>query len=125
MLAHQRNDTRQIAGAETRAFALWAERFGEQKRRAFQANWAGNQLLVLLAVFPMVVSLFVFAAANDVVAVPLFLAFYAALTLLLSANTQLVIAYLNLLAAVPAYERLRPILQALPEVDDSRPIPAI
>lgn len=114
-----------VAGAEGRAFALWAGAFSEQKRLAYRARSAHNYFVVWVGVFPIVAAMLVFAAVYEWsgLSTGAFLAFNAAFTQFLSAGLQLSAAGIEALAVVPIYERLRPILQALPEVDEQKTPP--
>ena len=116
-----------VAGAESRAYARWAERFAEQRRRTLAAQRAANAQTTFNAVYGVLTSLGVFAMVGFVSAesLPLgeFLAFNAAFGQFLSAALSVVSVFSGVLAAVPVYERLRPILETVPEVDESKAEP--
>nr|MBA3532688.1 NHLP bacteriocin export ABC transporter permease/ATPase subunit [Ardenticatenales bacterium] len=113
-----------VAGAESRTFAFWADAFSEQRRQAYQARMLSSRLSVFNAAFPTIATLVlfaVFALSSDVaLSTGSFLAFHAAFGQLLLAGLQLSAALTTTLSVVPSYERLQPILQALPEADDSK-----
>jgi ATP-binding cassette subfamily C protein len=113
-----------VAGAEGRAYGLWAEGFSRQRRSAIaarrlanlQSGWtAGYGLLTAGGLFAMVV----LADPADLPASE-FLAFFAAFGQFQSAALSVIALFPGLLAAVPTYERLRPILAAAPEVDPTK-----
>jgi NHLM bacteriocin system ABC transporter ATP-binding protein len=116
-----------VAGAESRAYARWAERFAEQRRRTLAAQRAANVQTTFNAVYGVLTSLGVFAMVGFVSAESLpmgeFLAFNAAFGQFLSAALSVVSVFSGVLAAVPVYERLRPILETVPEVDESKSEP--
>jgi len=116
-----------VAGAEPRAFARWAERFSEQRRRTFAAQRMANVQATFNALYGVMTSLGIFAMAgfSSSRALPMgeFLAFNAAFGQFLTSGLALVSVFSSVLAAVPLYERLRPILEAVPEMDDSKAEP--
>jgi ATP-binding cassette subfamily C protein len=116
-----------VAGAESRAYARWAERFAEQRRRTLAAQRAANAQTTFNAVYGVLTTLGVFAMVGFVSkeSLPLgeFLAFNAAFGQFLSAALSVVSVFSGVLAAVPVYERLRPILETVPEVDGSKAEP--
>ncbi|EGY00388.1 ABC-type bacteriocin/lantibiotic exporter [Nitrospirillum viridazoti Y2] len=104
-------------GAEKRAFALWATRFAQQKTLSFGVQRLGNRLEVFNAGYVVLASLCLFAAVEA--AAPLstgaFAAFNAAFSQFFAATLAMTMALTNALSAAPLYERLRPLLQAMPE----------
>ncbi|MEA2562618.1 MAG: hypothetical protein QOH06_4122 [Acidobacteriota bacterium] len=116
-----------VAGAEARAFARWAERFAEQRRRTFAAQRVANFQSAFNAVYGVLTSLAIFAvvgfSAQDALPLGEFLAFSAAFGQFLASALSLVGVFSGMLAVVPVYERLRPILEEPPEVDASKAEP--
>jgi ATP-binding cassette subfamily C protein len=116
-----------VAGAEDRAFAQWARAFAEQRRAALRIRAGNNLQATLNALFPVLCSLVLFAAVGSATEGPLrtgtFLAFSAAFGGLLSAALSLASAVLAALPIIPLYRRMRPILDAVPEVDEARTSP--
>jgi len=113
-----------VGGAERRAYARWAERFTEQRRRAVRAWRLANIQLAFNAVYAVATSLALFAAVGLSLreGLPLsdFLAFNAAFGQFQAAALSIINVASSLLALVPLYERLSPILQAVPEVDPTK-----
>jgi NHLM bacteriocin system ABC transporter ATP-binding protein len=113
-----------IAGAEQRAFALWAERFAEQRRRTIDAQRIANLQAAFGAVYGVLTWICVFAMVgfSSRTAMPLgdFLAFNAAFSQFLAAALAMIGVFSSLLAMVPIYERLSPILETAPEVDAAK-----
>lgn len=116
-----------VAAAESRGFARWAERFSEQRRRALAAQKAANLQTTFNAVYGLLTSLAIFAmigfATEEGLPLGDFLAFNAAFGQFLSAALSLVSVFSSVLAAIPVYERLKPILETVPEVDDAQADP--
>lgn len=114
-----------IAGVENRAFAQWAQRFGQQKRLAYKAGSVENALTVFNMVYPIMtlLILFAFVVQDSAITTGVFLAFNAAFTQFLLAGLELSNAFISVLRIVPNYERMKPILQTLPEVDATRADP--
>ena len=111
-----------VAGAEARIFARWARAFGAQRTLAFKARNAANGLAVFNAAFPVVALLTLFALmawsspAGARLSTGDFIAFNAAFGQFLLTALTISATLLSLLQVAPLYERVRPILQTLPEV---------
>jgi NHLM bacteriocin system ABC transporter ATP-binding protein len=117
-----------VAGAERRAYALWARRFADQRERTLRAQRTANVQATLNAMYPILTSLAVFAmvgfsAGEERLPLGAFLAFYAAFGQFLASALSMVAVFSTVLAAVPIFERLRPILVEPPEVDASKAEP--
>jgi NHLM bacteriocin system ABC transporter ATP-binding protein len=116
-----------VAGAEARAYSRWAERFAEQRRRTLAAQRAANLQTAFNAVYGVLTSLVIFAVVGYVSTETMptgeFLAFSASFGQFLAAALSLVAAFSSVLAMVPVYERLSPILETAPEVDESKAEP--
>lgn len=123
-----------VAGAEARAFAVWAREFTEQRRLAFRAQSVENGLQVFNAAFPVVASMFIFGTlvffmggtgvgSEGSLSTGSFLAFNAAFGQFFGAAIQMSGVVLSLLSAVPLYERAKPILDTVPEVDVAKTPP--
>lgn len=113
-----------IAGAEQRAYALWAERFAEQRRVTVRAQRLANVQVTVSAAFGILSSLAVFAmvgySSEAQMSIGEFLAFNAAFAQFLGAALAMIGFFSTLLTLVPLYERLSPILEERPEVDPSK-----
>jgi NHLM bacteriocin system ABC transporter ATP-binding protein len=123
------------SGAEPHAFRVWAQEFAQQRRLAFKAGTIQAGATVFSTTFPIASSMVIFLvmlgdqqqAATEGGAAALttgeFIAFTTAYGLFLAAMQALGDASLNLLRAVPVYERFAPILSTPPEVDSTRAFP--
>ena len=119
-----------VAGAERRAFAVWAERFAELRRLSFMAGNADNFLAVFNAAFPSLALATLFAWAAFQGGAPsrttgAMLAFVSAFSSLLIATLSASENILAILRIVPLYENARPILATLPEVSVAKVHPGI
>ncbi len=120
-----------VAGAEAHAFAQWARSFSEQRDLQFRARTVGNLLTVFNTVFPVICSLVIFAMAapmlleTQTMRTGDFLAFLAAFNTALAGTLAATGALIGVLNVVPYYEQARPILQATPEVDNSKTDPGV
>ena len=114
-------------GAEERAFMRWSDGFVEMTQhtlRATRISIGGN---VFNAAFPLLSSAGAFAVfyyyVDDTYQTGAFMAYTSAFSQLLAGLLAVSMALTYLTMAVPLYERTRPILEALPEVDDSKADP--
>jgi ATP-binding cassette subfamily C protein len=110
-----------VAGAEAFAFGVWAATFSEKRRVAFQAGMATNLLAAFQGALPVlgVVAVFggvAFSTTEGGMSTGTFLAFNAAFTQVLMAAISLGTAAMTVLSVQPLYQRVRPILDAVPEV---------
>ncbi len=114
------------SGAEKRAFSLWANDFSRQKTLDFKTRRIGNILSVFDAGYVVLASLLLFGTVAFFmpgINTGSFLAFNAAFAQFFAATLGMTTALTASLNAVPLYERAKPILQALPEVNASQNSP--
>lgn len=131
-----------VAGAENRAFARWAHYFTEQKKRFVRAQTFGNLQDIFQSVFPVIATGLIFIAASvllkdasiqwqltslvDPTSPPdkptmssgEFIAFNVAFGQFLAAMTALVTSLSKGLTVIPLFERLLPIMAAVPEIEN-------
>ncbi len=116
-----------VAGTEGRALAVWARDFASQRRLAFQTRSVGNNLAAFNAAVPVVTLMALFTAVLLLPAGSLslgaFLAFTVAFGQVLAAALVVSGVIGSLIEMVPLYERARPILETLPEVDPAKADP--
>jgi ABC-type multidrug transport system fused ATPase/permease subunit len=109
-----------VAGAEDRALAIWARDFSTQKRSAFEARSVANHFTVFNSVLPVAAAMAIFATVAALqdrgLSGGTFLAFNAAFVQLLAATLSLSTALDAVIRAVSLFERIKPILESLPEV---------
>ena len=124
-----------VSGAEDHGFRVWAREFADQRRIAFRAGTIQNSVSVFNSIFPILSSMAIFwtlvsvqssaaqKGATSSISTGDFIGFNAAFSLFLAAMQSLSDASLSLLKAVPIWERIRPILETPPEIDDTKAAP--
>lgn len=109
------------AAAEGRAFATWAAEFSQARQISYRARDVSNNLQVFNAGYQVVTAMGIFAvvilSGREVFTIGQFLAFNTAFIQFMMAVLALSGAFLTILNIIPMYERARPVLQAMPEVD--------
>lgn len=112
-----------VAAAENFAYAAWARKFARTRVLQQRAGRIQNTLTVLGAVCLPLCTLVMFALlagpARGTMTAAQFLTFSTALTMLLSAVTQVTGALLSVAAVLPVFEQVAPILKAAAEVRGS------
>ncbi|MBC7810149.1 MAG: NHLP bacteriocin export ABC transporter permease/ATPase subunit [Burkholderiales bacterium] len=113
------------AGAEESAYRLWQRGFRQQRQAVFAAEKARSYQTVFTAFYSVAASMILFAIfyQRSNLTTGTFLAFHLAFTQLLFAGLQLGGAFVSLLSVVPLYERLKPLLETTPEVNDQHKHP--
>jgi NHLM bacteriocin system ABC transporter ATP-binding protein len=110
-----------LSGTENRAFAVWAGQFSEQKAIAFKAGMISNIISTFNSAFPVLSLAAIFfwlsSRQSGLLSAGSFLGFNAAFITFQFALVQLSSTLVSSLYVVPIYERAKPILEALPEVD--------
>lgn len=106
------------AGAGDRMLAVWRARYAAQIAAFAGAQHWSNRSRVVLAVLPALATVFVLAPAYaaHALAPGAFLGFAAAYSQVLASLAAVGAAVTGSIAAVPLYERLRPVLESAPEV---------
>ncbi|MEX2271270.1 MAG: NHLP bacteriocin export ABC transporter permease/ATPase subunit [Vicinamibacterales bacterium] len=123
-----------ISGAEPHAFRVWAQQFAEQRRISFKIGTIKNTAATFATTFPVLSTIAIFLvmvsaadaaaeAGQPMMTTGAFIAFTTAYALFLAAMQSLGDASLNMLKILPIYERLRPIIEARPEVDRGKAFP--
>jgi NHLM bacteriocin system ABC transporter ATP-binding protein len=119
-----------VAGAEAKAFSIWADEFTEKRKLQFRKRRIKNGLTTFKRVFPLFSLLVIFAAAipmvtgsNTSISTGDFVAFTAALTAFLNPLLSMSSALANVLRVIPLYENAQPILETLPEVQSGNSDP--
>jgi ATP-binding cassette subfamily C protein len=121
-----------VCAAENHAFKVWAQQFAVQKRTSFSIGQVQNVVGTFGSGFSVLSSLGIFATlyylqsggdAGSAFTVGTFIAFNGAYGAFVTALQALSDASLSVLKAVPTYERLKPILETLPESDETKVAP--
>jgi NHLM bacteriocin system ABC transporter ATP-binding protein len=113
------------AGAEARAFSLWAARFERQRQVQVQIRRTGNWMRAFSGGVPLLAAMVLFWSATPMLGKGDasmgsgdFLAFQAAFTTCLAALLATSRALVSTLETLPLYEQARPILMGQPEVHE-------
>jgi NHLM bacteriocin system ABC transporter ATP-binding protein len=112
-----------LAAAEVRAFAQWSKLFTKQRKLSFRSSHLTNIKNTFFDSFEIFSSIIIFTAifmfwrAHSGLSAGLFLAFNAAFSQLFRATRNICNICLNSLSLVPLYERTKPILETMPEVN--------
>ncbi|KAA0256661.1 NHLP bacteriocin export ABC transporter permease/ATPase subunit [Acidobacteria bacterium ACD] len=118
-----------VAAAESRLFARWAEGFREQSELNLRLREYQNAIRVFGDLLPLVSSLLLFAAAGHLagagraIDTATFIAFNAAYGSLFAALVCLSDTVVQIMSVPPIVERASPILEAVPEVELTKPDP--
>ena len=120
-----------VAGAEDHAFRMWASKYARLRRVTFRVARIENYVQIFDAGFPVLCSLVIFAfliktssgEGAAAMSTGAFIAFNTAFNSLLGAMLGISRVSLGLLAIVPEYERLKPIITTGQEVSDERKHP--
>lgn len=109
-----------VAGAESFAYAAWAGEFARSRELQRRAGRVKNLTTVLNSVYLPLCSLVMFmllaGPARGSMSAGDFLTFSTAVTMLLTAVTQLTGAALSAAAVLPMFEQIKPVLDEAPEV---------
>ena len=117
-----------VSGTEDRAFTQWAGSFAEKKKLAFKAGMIRNIMTSFSSAFPVIASMSIFAwliwkTTGGRLSTGNFLAFNAAYCNFQMAMLQMAAALATSLSIIPLYERLKPIIEAIPETNQGETHP--
>jgi ATP-binding cassette subfamily C protein len=118
-----------LAAAEDRAFARWAELFALGRRRRISAEQLGaiqatlNEVFALSGLVLFVLAIGKPSETDSLVALGAFAALLIAFQRFAAGMTEMTQVLTQLLAIQPQLERARPLLEACPEVVESREPP--
>ncbi|WP_031487102.1 NHLP bacteriocin export ABC transporter permease/ATPase subunit [Streptomyces bicolor] len=109
-----------VAAAENYAYAAWADRFARSRELQQKVGRIKNLTTVLGAVYLPLCTLLMFmllaGPARGSMSAAAFLTFNTSVTMLLTSVTQLTGAFVSVVAALPLFEEIKPVLEATPEV---------
>lgn len=112
-----------VAGAESRAFYRWSKEFGEQRKLAFKRETLGNWLATFNAFFPILSSMAIFyslTSSTSTLSPGQFIAFNSAFISFMVSMVSLSESLISANIVIPLYQRAKPILETLPEYDDTK-----
>ena len=112
-----------IAGAQSRAFARWANDFRIQYRLILGRERVNNALAVFYTAFPVLSGMVIFyvqASGEATMPASRFIGFYSAFTSFMLSMVSLANSIIGVNMVIPLYQRAKPILETLPEDDDNK-----
>ena len=112
-----------VAGAENRAFHRWSKEFGDQRKLAFKRETLGNWLATFNALFPLLSSMAIFytlTSSSSTLSPGQFIAFNSAFISFMFSMLSLSESLISANIVIPLYQRAKPILENLPEYDDTK-----
>jgi ABC-type bacteriocin/lantibiotic exporter with double-glycine peptidase domain len=124
-----------VSGAEDSAFREWTRKFSMQKRLSFRVGFLANIVQVFTRVYPVLATAVLFgmygyfkdqAVQNQEkfsMTTGQFVAFNGVFTNVLNSMLSLSGVVLDLLIVFPLFQRLRPVIEAQPEVDEAKAHP--
>lgn len=116
-----------MTGSEDRAFSTWLDVFTQKKQLAYKSGTITATLTTFNSIFPVLVSMALFSwffwKRSQYMPIADFLAFNTAYVTFQGALMGISGVLANTVHIFPLYNRLRPILDAIPEVDDKKNIP--
>jgi NHLM bacteriocin system ABC transporter ATP-binding protein len=124
-----------VSGAEDSAFREWTRKFASQKRLAFRVGFLANLVQVFTRVYPVIATAMIFflygwfrdqATENHEkfsMTTGQFVAFNGVFTNVLSSMLALSGVVLDLLIIFPLFQRLKPIIETQPEIDEAKAHP--
>ena len=116
-----------VAGAEERAFSVWAGHFTGGRSLTASSRRVQNWVTTFNAGFPLVCSAAIFAVVGGPmrghVALSGFLAFFTAFNLLIASTVQFTGVVITAMNVVPMLEKLAPILETTPEENQDKADP--
>jgi len=113
-----------LAGTESRAFAAWGKRYRALREQLFKIGGLQYLGLTINGAYSLLTTMAVFAAmiyfeGDSQLSTGRFIAFNAAFGSFMAGTLSLSATLLQLLQILPLYERVKPILQTVPEVSET------
>ena len=117
-----------MSASEKSAFSIWARNFGQQRENEFCARSISNAAICFSHCFPILATVVIFhqfgnSLGTKPIATGHFLAFFAAFTIFLRSMLSLGDSVAAWMSIIPMYENAKPILQAVPEVNERKKSP--
>lgn len=115
-----------LTGAEKRIFTIWANKFSKLKQLGFKSGSHQNYVELFNSSYPLVTNIFFFSfiyysvtssrgEANSIITVGAFMAFITAFNQFLNESLRMSMSVISSLNVLTLYERLKPILEEVPE----------
>lgn len=109
-----------ISNKEETAFSLWAKSFSSKTKLQLKAltNLMWFRIIDPFFMTATTVLIFLFVVKETNLSLGYFIAFFAAFTQFFSSGLAMAEIVTRAIQIVPLYERIKPILEALPEIED-------
>ncbi len=114
-----------ITGAERRIFTLWADKFSKLKRLGFKSGSFQNFVETFNSSYPLLTNIFFFSfiyytitstsTGTKMLSIGAFMAFISAFNQFLNDCLKMSMALISSLNIITLYERVKPILEEIPE----------
>jgi NHLM bacteriocin system ABC transporter ATP-binding protein len=112
-----------VTAAENRAFAVWGRLFARRRDADLGAERVNIRISIFNVIYPTLCSIVLYfmlaGGGKQKLSTGLFLAFSAAFAIFLNSTLSVMQAVLSSLAAIPLYERAKPIMHTLGESQGS------
>ncbi|TAF65355.1 MAG: NHLP bacteriocin export ABC transporter permease/ATPase subunit [Cytophagales bacterium] len=117
-----------VTGTEIRAFTHWLNHYNKQKKYAYRAEHIQNIQSTFNGAMPIVANALIFMVLmqnleNNGISTGAFLAFESAFGSFLAAMLGMSTSLMTIFQVMPIYERTKPILETLPETNESKTNP--
>ncbi|MEA2049191.1 MAG: NHLP bacteriocin export ABC transporter permease/ATPase subunit [Campylobacterota bacterium] len=120
-----------ISGAHSKAYSKWAKQFATQKEIAYRAGTIQNYLEIFNSIFSVLTTVIIFyyiayhMQDTNSFSIGDYMAFNAAFGQFTSAFLAMSGVVVTILSAKPTYDRLKPILETIPEISTLKNHPGI
>lgn len=117
-----------VSGSEGRVFAQWAAKFAEQKELSRKSATVKNIVETFSSVYPVISSVIIFMmivsySKQSPMSTGSFLAFNSSFGQFLQAVLGVAMSVISSASIMPLYQRCKPILETLPETDETKSYP--
>lgn len=113
----------QVAGAENRAFLRWSREFREQRKMALKRETVANGLMTFNTSFPILSSIAIFytmVSTSSPMPPGQFIGFNSAFMTFMFSLVSLSNSLIGANLIIPLYQRAKPILETLPEDNNTK-----
>ena len=111
-----------VSNSEPQAFALWIKQYVKKTKILIKARTVSINLYVTLTAFSMVASILLFSLAlarSESLSFGMFIILNAAFGQFFAALSAMIATVTESLRVIPLYERVKPLLTAIPEVENN------
>ncbi|MCP3955946.1 MAG: NHLP bacteriocin export ABC transporter permease/ATPase subunit [Desulfobacterales bacterium] len=118
-----------VAGAEYRAFAVWATSFAREKKAAYKVGMVSNVFATFHGIYPIIAIGIIYYMASfhlqESLSTGSFIAFVTAYGSFMAAILGIGGTLVSVMRVIPLYERAQPILIQQPEVQHDQVYPGV